>query len=36
MKSFEPEEDWGWCYIDEVALDASEWPVKGPVAHSNS
>ena len=21
MKSFEPREDWGWCYIDEVELD---------------
>jgi len=21
IKSFEPGEDWGWCYIDEVELD---------------
>lgn len=21
IKSFEPGEDWGWCYIDEVFLD---------------
>jgi uncharacterized UBP type Zn finger protein len=21
--SFEPGEDWAWCYVDEVALDAS-------------
>jgi len=21
MKSFQPGEDWGWCYIDEVMLD---------------
>ena len=21
VKSFEPGEDWGWCYIDEVELD---------------
>jgi uncharacterized UBP type Zn finger protein len=34
LKSFEPGEDWGWCYIDEAALDASDWRVKGPVAHS--
>jgi len=34
MKSFEPGEDWGWCYIDESALDAGRWPVRGPVAHS--
>ena len=20
MKSFEPGEDWGWCYVDEVVL----------------
>jgi uncharacterized UBP type Zn finger protein len=34
MKSFEPGEDWGWCYVDEVVLDASRWSVMGPVAHS--
>jgi uncharacterized UBP type Zn finger protein len=21
MKSIEPREDWGWCYIDKVELD---------------
>jgi hypothetical protein len=21
MRSFEPGEDWGWCYVDEVILD---------------
>lgn len=21
IKSFQPGEDWGWCYIDEVMLD---------------
>ena len=21
--SFEPREDWAWCYVDEVALDVS-------------
>ena len=21
IKSFEPGEDWGWCYVDEVELD---------------
>ena len=20
MQSFEPEEEWGWCYVDEVSL----------------
>lgn len=24
MKSFEPGEDWGWCYIDQVELDFGE------------
>ena len=33
IKSFEPGEDWGWCYSDEVVLDARSWPVNGPVAH---
>ena len=23
MKSFEPGEDWGWCYIDQLTLDFS-------------
>jgi len=23
MRSFEPGEDWGWCYVDEVILDFS-------------
>ncbi|HVC74880.1 MAG TPA: UBP-type zinc finger domain-containing protein, partial [Candidatus Micrarchaeaceae archaeon] len=26
MKAFEPGQDWGWCYIDEVELDGSVWP----------
>ncbi len=34
VRSFEPGEDWGWCYIDEEILDASRWPVDGPVAHT--
>ncbi|MGZ5047289.1 MAG: ubiquitin carboxyl-terminal hydrolase 14 [Usitatibacter sp.] len=28
MKSYEPGETWGWCYVDEAALD----PVPGPAA----
>jgi uncharacterized UBP type Zn finger protein len=24
MRSFEPGETWGWCYIDEVELDMSD------------
>ena len=33
IRSFEPGEDWGWCYLDRVVLDASEWPVRGAKAH---
>lgn len=22
IKSFEPGEDWGWCYVDQVFLDS--------------
>jgi hypothetical protein len=21
MRTFEPGEDWGWCYVDKVILD---------------
>jgi hypothetical protein len=34
IRSFEPGEDWGWCYVDEVVLDARRWPVNGPVSHT--
>ncbi|TMG56228.1 MAG: UBP-type zinc finger domain-containing protein [Chloroflexi bacterium] len=34
IRSFEPDEDWGWCFVDEVDLDARAWRVRGPVAHS--
>ena len=34
IRSFEPGEDWGWCYVDELWLEASSWPVRGPIAHS--
>ena len=33
IKSFEPGQDWGWCYVDEVELDGSVWPIVGPRAH---
>jgi uncharacterized UBP type Zn finger protein len=23
MRSFEPGDEWGWCYVDEVMLDLS-------------
>ena len=34
MKPFEPPADWGWCFVDEVVLDGSRWPIRGPLAHS--
>ncbi len=33
MKSFEPDEEWGWCYIDEEMLDGTRWKIDGPRAH---
>lgn len=33
LVSFEPGEDWGWCFVDEVMLDA-DWPIDGPRHHS--
>lgn len=33
MKSFEPDEEWGWCYVDELMLDGSSWTIHGPRAH---
>lgn len=26
VKSFEPGEEWGWCYVDQVMLDLSSIP----------
>jgi uncharacterized UBP type Zn finger protein len=34
IRTFEPGESWGWCYVDEIELDPTGWPVRGPVAHS--
>jgi len=34
IKSFEPGEDWGWCFVDEQVSDASAWKVDGPTSHS--
>jgi hypothetical protein len=28
MKSFEPGEDWGWCYVDEIELGPRELKVQ--------
>jgi ubiquitin-hydrolase Zn-finger-containing protein len=33
MKSFEPGEDWGWCFVDQVYIE-TDWPVDGPAVHS--
>ena len=33
MKSFEPGEDWGWCFIDQLFLE-TDWPIIGPTHHS--
>jgi hypothetical protein len=24
IRSFEPGEEWGWCYVDELMLDFSD------------
>ena len=24
IQSFQPGEDWGWCYVDEIELEAAE------------
>ena len=34
IKSFEPGEDWGWCFVDETFFQPADWPVNGPTAHS--
>jgi hypothetical protein len=34
IKSFEPGEDWGWCFVDEAFIQPAPWPVNGPSAHS--
>ena len=26
IRSFEPEEDWGWCYVDEVGFEPAPSP----------
>ncbi|MEP6621815.1 MAG: UBP-type zinc finger domain-containing protein [bacterium] len=27
MRSFQPDEDWGWCYIDEMFIEPAPRPV---------
>jgi hypothetical protein len=37
IKSFEPGEDWAWCYVDELALAAiPSFPEESPRAHLTS
>jgi hypothetical protein len=33
IKSFEPGEEWGWCYVDQLPLDATHWRVSGRRSH---
>jgi hypothetical protein len=33
IRSFEPGEDWGFCYVDQAMLDGN-WPVNGPIARA--
>lgn len=35
VKSFEPGEDWGYCFVDDVYVDA-DWPIDGPTHHSRA
>lgn len=30
IRSFEPGEDWGWCYVDQVFLDPAPRPPETP------
>lgn len=32
IRSFEPGEEWGFCYVDETMLNP-DWQVNGPTAH---
>jgi uncharacterized UBP type Zn finger protein len=31
IRSAEPDEDWGWCYVDEITYDLSEGVAKARV-----
>lgn len=35
MKSFEPGEDWGWCFVDQIYVE-TDWPIDGPTHHSEA
>jgi Zn-finger in ubiquitin-hydrolases and other protein len=28
MRSFQPDEDWGWCYLDEVMMEPAPEPLR--------
>ena len=28
IRSFEPGEDWGWCYVDELAMEPAPHPAR--------
>lgn len=34
VQSFEPDEDWAWCYADDVAIDPAE--IKEAIARSRA
>jgi hypothetical protein len=37
IKSFEPGEDWAWCYVDELAVDSiPRAPEESPLEHIRS
>ena len=33
VHSFEPGEEWNWCYVDEVAFAVDGLPIDGPTEH---
>jgi uncharacterized UBP type Zn finger protein len=33
VHSFEPGEEWNWCYVDEVAFAVDGLPIEGPTEH---
>jgi hypothetical protein len=35
MTSFEPGEDWGWCFVDDMEVE-DDWRVNGPRFHSEA
>jgi hypothetical protein len=36
MKSIEPGEDWGWCYVDELIIEPAPLPASKPNARGVS